>query len=100
MTPLETLVELLAATPHRDLQTLVRSLAAREEARIDSFWSDLGGPRIFGARDSVASLRWDDPEGARRSRRALALIAEDLELRGVASADSSAWLERSRAAAG
>jgi len=100
MTPLETLVELLAGTPHGELQRLVGSLAAREEARIDSFWDDVSGPQVFGARDSVASLCWSDPERARRWQRALALLAEDLELRGVASPDSSAWLERFRTAAG
>jgi len=100
VTPLETLALLLAGTPHEELHRWVRSLAAREEARIDSFWSDLSGPQIFGARDSVASLCWDDPERERRIRRALTLIAEDLELRGVASPDSSAWLERSRTASG
>jgi hypothetical protein len=92
VTPLETLAELLGRTQHGDLHRFVRSLAAREEARIDSFWSDLSGPRVFGASDSVASVAWDDPESARASRRALCLIAEDLELRGVASDESSAWL--------
>jgi hypothetical protein len=48
----------------------------------------------------VASLSWNNPELAQRSRRALMLIAEDLELRGVESADSSAWLERQRDGAG
>ena len=99
MTPLETLAELLASTPHRELHRWVRSLAAREEARVDSFWQDLAGPQVFGARDSVASLEWDQPERARASRRALFLIAEDLELRGVASADSNHWLERLRTSA-
>jgi hypothetical protein len=99
VTPLESLAGLLAGTEHRELARLVRSLAAREEARIDSFWSDLAGPEIFGSRDSVASLRWDDPERARASQRALLLIAEDLELRGVASPDSMRWLERARGAA-
>jgi hypothetical protein len=97
VTPLETLAELLARTPHGELHRWVRSLAAREEARIDSFWSDLAGPAVFGPRDSVAALRWDDPEHERASRRALFLIAEDLELRGLASADSNAWLEQLRA---
>ena len=100
MTPLETLAELLAGTPHRELHKWVRSLAAREEARVDSFWEDLSGPQVFGARDSVASLRWEDPERERASRRALFLIAEDLELRGVASADSNTWLDRLRISAG
>ena len=100
MTPLETLAELLAGTPQRELQRWVRSLAAREEARVDSFWQDLAGPQVFGARDSVASLRLDDPERERARRRALLLIAEDLELRGVASADSNAWLERLRVGPG
>jgi hypothetical protein len=100
MTPLETLVELLAGTPHRELQRWVRSLAAREEARVDSFWSDLAGPQVFGPSGSVASLSWSAPELEQRSRRALFLIAEDLELRGVASADSSAWLAHHRADAG
>jgi hypothetical protein len=99
VTPLETLAGLLAGTPHRELAHVVGSLAAREEARIDSFWSDLAGPRVFGAHDSVASLRWDDPERERASQRALLLIAEDLELRGVASPDSSRWLERARSGA-
>lgn len=100
MTPLETLAELLAGTPHRELHRWVRSLAAREEARVDSFWDDLAGAQVFGAGDSVASLRWPDPAQERAARRALLLIAEDLDLRGVASADSNAWLERLRASAG
>ena len=100
MTPLETLAELLAGTPHGELYRWVRSLAAREEARVDSFWSDLAGSQVFGPSGSVASLSWSTPELAQRSRRALMLIAEDLELRGVESADSSAWLERQRDGAG
>jgi hypothetical protein len=98
LTPLETLAEILATTPHRELHRQVRSLAAREEARIDSFWSDLAGPVIFGERDSVAALAWGEA-GLGRARRALFLLAEDLELRGVASAGSNAWLERLRSAA-
>lgn len=98
MTPLETLASLLAGTKHRELARFVRSLAAREEARIDSFWSDLSGPKVFGPAGSVASLRWEDAEQQRASQRALLLIAEDLELRGVASPDSSRWLERARTA--
>jgi len=100
MTPLETLAELLVDTPHRELASWVRSLAAREEARVDSFWSDLAGAQVFGPSASVASLGWSTPERAARARRALCLIAEDLELRGVESAESSTWLERQRGDAG
>jgi hypothetical protein len=98
VTPLETLAELLAGTPNRELHRWVRSLAAREEARVDGFWEDLSGPQVFGASGSVASLHWADAAQERAARRALLLIAEDLDLRGVASADSNAWLERLRAA--
>ncbi len=94
MTPLETVAELVARAGDPARLKLVRSLAAREELRIDGFWEDLAAPAIWAERDSVAALALPDAADAGRLRRALELIAEDLELRGLDSPASRAWRAR------
>jgi hypothetical protein len=97
VTPLETLAELLGRAGDPAKAKLVVSLAAREELKLDDFWQDLAAPAIWAEQDSVASLCWPDAGDAQRARNMLRLIAQDLELRGLASLESSAWFERERA---
>lgn len=102
MTPLDEIARLLSKYGHTAESLAVHSLAAREEMRVEleSFWSDVAGAALFGPADSVASLvlggasRAVTPDLERdraRFRRALWLVADDLSLRGVASAESEAW---------
>ena len=58
MTPLDTIARLLAKYGHTAQTLAVRSLAAREEMRVEleSFWADVSGPELFGATNSIASL--------------------------------------------
>ena len=102
MTPLDEIARLLAKYGHTTESLAVHSLAAREEMRIEleSFWRDVAGATVFGATGSVASLVLGggarpltaELERDRASfRRALWLVADDLSLRGVASAESEVW---------
>lgn len=102
MTPLDEIARLLARYGHTAESLTVHSLAAREEMRVelDGFWRDVSGAALFGPTDSVASLvlggaqRPVTPDLERdrtRFRRALWLVADDLSLRGVASAESEVW---------
>ncbi|MCP4004946.1 MAG: hypothetical protein GY725_12195 [bacterium] len=97
MLPLETIAELLSRSGHPIHATQMRSLAAREEMRIDGFWEDLGASSVWGASDSIASLQLPDSEQEQHFRRALFQVAEEMELRGVGSAESKAYFERMRA---
>jgi hypothetical protein len=94
VTPLETVAELVARAGDPERAKTARSLAAREELKLDGFWQDLAGPEVWGERDSVASVKLDDPEDAARLHRALGLIAEDLEVRGLDTEASRAWRAR------
>jgi hypothetical protein len=107
LSPLEEIARLLAKYGHTSQVLTVHSLAAREEMRIEleGFWADLAGPDLFGATDSVASLELGSgnvaptPELERdraRFRHALWLVADDLSLRGVASAESEVWRAKLR----
>lgn len=109
MSPLEEIARLLAKYGHTTQVLTVHSLAAREEMRIEleGFWADLAGPDLFGATDSVASVVLGSANAAptpelerdrARFRNALWLVADDLSLRGVASAESEAWRAKLRAA--
>ena len=97
MTPLQTLASMMQRHGSADQRKLVATLAAREDLRLDGFWEDLAAPEMWGETDSVAALAWEDPLDAAAFRKTLFLIAEDLELRGLSSAASSAWLARLRA---
>ena len=105
MSPLEILVELLGKYGHIAWVETVRSLAAREEARVEGFWRDLGAAEIWGRVGSLAALdlsRGQDVDAAAYARdldafrRALWRIADDMSLRGVANHDSDWWAERLR----
>ena len=107
---LDTLARLLAKYGHTAQTLSVRSLAAREEMRVEleSFWADVSGPELFGETDSIASLELGGPnapptptlERDREAfRRALFLLADDLSLRGVASEHSERWRKALRARA-
>ena len=96
MTPLQTLASLIQRQTNAEQRKLVTTLAAREDLRLDGFWEDLAAPEIWGEKDSVAALVWEDPQDAAAFQKTLFLIAEDLELRGLGSAASSAWLARFR----
>jgi len=100
--PLDTLARLLAKYGHTAQTLAVRSLAAREEMRVEleSFWADVSGPELFGETGSIASLELGGASAPHTPalerdradfRRALFLVADDLSLRGVASADSERW---------
>ncbi|MBM4335887.1 MAG: hypothetical protein FJ108_08240 [Deltaproteobacteria bacterium] len=102
MTPLDEIARLLAKYGHTPQALAVRSLAAREEMRVEleAFWADVAGTDLFGPTDSVAALALGgesatpSPELERdraRLRHALWLVADDLSLRGVASPDSESW---------
>ena len=102
MSPLETIARLLAKYGHGAQALAARSLAAREEMRVEleAFWADVAGPGVFGPTDSVASLVLGGESAAPTPalerdradyRRALWLLADDLSLRGVASPASEAW---------
>ncbi|MEX2206587.1 MAG: hypothetical protein WEF50_10215 [Myxococcota bacterium] len=111
MSPLETLARLLAKYRHSAETLTVRSLAAREEMRVEleGFWADVAGPELFGAESSIASLALGG-ESAPPSpalerdradfRRALWRLADDLSLRGVASPESERWRRELRPRAG
>ena len=100
--PLDEIARLLAKYGHGAESLAVRSLAAREEMRVEpeAFWADVAGPEVFGPSNSVASLVLGG-EGAAPSpalerdradfRRALWLLADDLSLRGVATPASESW---------
>jgi hypothetical protein len=98
VTPLQTVAWLAARQASPQQLRIVRSLAAREDLRVDTFWEDLTAPELWAERDSLASLDWSDVDSddARSFRRALFLIAEDLELRGLGTDQTRAWLERLR----
>jgi hypothetical protein len=107
VSPLETIARLLAKYGHTAQTLTVRSLAAREEMRVEleGFWADVAGPDVFGAANSIASLALGGehapPSPAlERDRadlhRALWLLADDLSLRGVASPESEAWRKKLR----
>ncbi len=109
MTPLDEIASLLAKYGHGARALAIRSLAAREEMRVEleGFWADVAGPEVFGPEDSVASLvlggdaapATPDLERDRaRFQHAIWLLADDLSLRGVASPESEAWRLRLRAA--
>ncbi len=109
MTPLDEIARLLAKYGHTAQVVTIRSLAAREEMRVelDGFWADVAGPDVFAATGSVASLVLGSaaapqtPEVERdrvRFQRALWLLADDLSLRGVASPESESWRQKLRAA--
>ncbi len=74
----------------------MRSLAAREELRVEGFWEDLGAREIWGPENSVATIRLADPADDAELRRALFQVAEEMLLRGVGSADSDSWALRWR----
>ncbi|MCE2390025.1 MAG: hypothetical protein J4G09_00905 [Proteobacteria bacterium] len=99
MTPLQRLAALLEGLASESQLEWVRSLAAREDLKVDGFWEDLAGPELWGERDSVASLVIPDPARSREVGRALLLLAEDLSLRGLGSADSERCFERLRQSA-
>ena len=99
MTPLHHLAGLLEGLASESQLEWVRSLAAREDLKVDGFWEDLAGPELWAERDSVAALDDQDPQRCREIRRALCLLAEDLSLRGFGSAESERWLERLRSEA-
>jgi len=96
MTPLQQLASLLEGLADESQLRWLRSLCAREDLRVEGFWADLAGPELWAESGSIASLDCPDPERARRLRDALGLIAEDLSLRGLGSADSERWLDRLR----
>ncbi len=109
MTPLETIAQLLAKYGHTAQTLAIRSLAAREEMRVEleGFWADVAGPDVFGPTNSVASLVLGGEsalltpalERDRAAlRRALWLVADDLSLRGVATPASEAWRRALRSA--
>lgn len=102
MTPLDEIARLLAKYGHTPQALAVRSLAAREEMRVEleAFWADVAGEDLFGPTDSVATLALGgenaapSPELERdraRLRHALWLVADDLSLRGVATPASESW---------
>ena len=99
MTPLQRLASLLDGLASEAQMRRLRSLCAREDLKVEGFWEDLAGPDLWAERDSLASLECPDPERRRQVRGALLLLAEDLALRGFASAGSDRWLERLRAQA-
>ena len=102
MSPLDDVARLLAKHGHGARALAVRSLAAREEMRVEleAFWADVWGWEMFGAEDSVASLVLGGEAAPTTPalerdradfRRALWLLADDLSLRGVASPLSERW---------
>ncbi len=109
MTPLDTVARLLAKYGHTAQTLTVRSLAAREEMRVEleSFWADVSGPGLFGETGSIASLALGGANAPptpalerdrAEFRRALWLVADDLSLRGVASPESERWRKTLRPA--
>ena len=102
MSPLETIARLLAKYGHTAQTLAVRSLAAREEMRVEleAFWAEVAGPGVFGASGSIASLVLGGENATPTPvlerdradlRRAVWLLADDLSLRGVATPESEAW---------
>ena len=107
MTPLETLAGLLEKYGHAALALRVRSLAAREELRVEGFWEDLGAPDLWARSDSLAALELSPDDSTAQPtdeqqrdvasfRRALFQLADDMALRGVGTPESDWWAEKLR----
>ena len=101
MSPLEMLAELCARHGHAAWAETLRSLAAREDLRAETFWADVGDGSLWGsAPDSLATLRLGDGQAPEADQRAFAAallaLADDLELRGVASEAARVWLGQQR----
>ena len=96
MLPLERIASLLAKHGHSALALSMRSLAAREEMRVERFWEDLGGEEFWGRGDSLASLVLEEAENQAELRRALAQVASEMRLRGTGTPDSDWWADELR----
>lgn len=107
LSPLDTVAELLEKYGHEEAARIARSLAARDEMRIEGFWQDLGADGVWGPEGSLAAIELGsmqergEPDAAlardrQRFARALRAVAQDMELCGFATGSSRAWCERLR----
>ncbi len=94
MLPLEKIASLLSKHGHTALALSMRSLAAREEMRIEGFWEDLGAAEIWAREDSLAAIVLEDADDQAQLRRALFQVAEEMRLRGTGTPDSDWWAEQ------
>lgn len=107
LSPLDTVAELLEKYGHEEPARIARSLAARDEMRIEGFWRDLGADDVWGRDGSIAAIELGstrergEPDAAlsrdrQRFARALRAVAQDMELCGFATEGSRAWCARLR----